>query len=71
MIRISRAEKSETKWLKEKEQQTDYLAVIRNDIKTKEFKNIYVLYGKEVFLINNYKQALIKNILGVDDLTEA
>ena len=45
---------------KKKEQQTDYLAVIRNDIKTKEFKNIYVLYGKEVFLINNYKQALIK-----------
>lgn len=55
---------------KKKEQPTDYLAVIRNDIKTKEFKNIYVLYGKEVFLINNYKQALIKNILGVDDLTE-
>ena len=41
---------------KKKEQQVDYLAVIRNDIKTKEFKNIYVLYGKEVFLINNYRE---------------
>ena len=37
-------------------------------IKRKEFSSIYLLYGKEAFLINETKQLLINQVLNEEEI---
>ncbi len=39
---------------------------IKNDIKNKSFKNIYILYGEETYLINHYAEAIANENVDAD-----
>lgn len=41
---------------------------ILNDITTRQYKRVYLLYGEETYLINQYKNKLIKGICGDDTM---
>lgn len=45
------------------------MQTLNQDIKTGEFKQIYLLYGEEAFLKNSYKNRLKEAIIGVGDDT--
>lgn len=41
------------------------------DLKTKNFQHLYLLYGDEAYLRQNYKKALIKAIMGDDTMNQS
>lgn len=43
------------------------LSSLQNDIKTKSFKNVYLLYGEEDYLKSQNKKALLKEIANPED----
>ena len=43
------------------------MKTIDNDIKRNEFKQVYLLYGKETYLINQYRRKLEKALMGDGD----
>lgn len=47
------------------------MQTLNQDIKTGEFKQIYLLYGEEAFLKNSYKNRLKKAIIGDDTMNFA
>lgn len=44
------------------------MQVIRQDIKSNEFKRVYLLFGEEIFLVNSYKRQLKNAIIGDDTM---
>lgn len=44
------------------------MQVIRQDIKSNEFKRVYLLFGEETFLVNSYKRQLKSAIIGDDTM---
>ena len=47
------------------------MQTLNQDIKTGEFKQIYLLYGEEAFLKNSYKNRLKEAIIGDDTMNFA
>lgn len=45
----------------------DAMAVINSQIKTKEFAGLYLLYGKERYLVNEYRDRLIQALTDKED----
>ncbi len=44
------------------------MQVLRQDIKSEEFKRVYLLFGEETFLVNSYKRQLKSAIIGDDTM---
>lgn len=44
------------------------MQVLRQDIKNKEFKRVYLLFGEETFLVNSYKKQMKDAIIGDDTM---
>ena len=44
------------------------MQTLNQDIKTKEFKRVYLLYGDEPFLVSSYKKRLKEAIAGEDTM---
>lgn len=55
----------------EKEWEIHAMQTLNQDIKTGEFKQIYLLYGEEAFLKNSYKNRLKEAIIGEDTMNFA
>ena len=47
----------------------DLLQVLKDDIKNKQFRRLYIFHGEETFLLNHYFERIKKNL--VDELTES
>ena len=47
------------------------MQTLNQDIKSGEFKQIYLLYGEEAFLKNSYKNRLKEAIIGDDTMNFA
>ena len=44
------------------------MQVLKQDIKSNEYKRIYLLFGEEQFLVNSYKKQLRNAITGDDTI---
>ena len=52
----------------EKQEQSDYMQTLNQDIKNNDFKKVYLLFGEEAFLKKSYKNRLREAITQGDTM---